>query len=71
MKELPKISEAELEVMKVLWSKSPQTANEVIEELEKNMDWNPKTIRTLINRLVHKKQLLTIKIKDVCMLIIL
>ncbi|MEJ9132311.1 BlaI/MecI/CopY family transcriptional regulator, partial [Bacillus thuringiensis] len=52
MKELPKISEAELEVMKVLWSKSPQTANEVIEELEKNMDWKPKTIRTLINRLV-------------------
>ena len=34
MKELPKISEAELEVMKVLWSKSPQTANEVIEALE-------------------------------------
>ncbi|MFE5131603.1 BlaI/MecI/CopY family transcriptional regulator, partial [Bacillus mobilis] len=55
MKELPKISEAELEVMKVLWSKSPQTANEVIEELEKNMDWKPKTIRTLINRLVHKE----------------
>ncbi|MEJ9187201.1 BlaI/MecI/CopY family transcriptional regulator, partial [Bacillus cereus] len=41
--------------MKVLWSKSPQTANEVIEELEKNMDGNPKTIRTLINRLVHKE----------------
>ncbi|MDT3496361.1 BlaI/MecI/CopY family transcriptional regulator, partial [Bacillus toyonensis] len=55
MKELLKISEAELEVMKVLWSKSPQTANEVIEELEKNMDWKPKTIRTLINRLVHKE----------------
>ncbi|MEH7060984.1 BlaI/MecI/CopY family transcriptional regulator, partial [Bacillus wiedmannii] len=53
MKELPKISEAELEVMKVLWSKSPQTANEVIEALEVKMDWKPKTIRTLINRLVH------------------
>ncbi|PEJ29015.1 BlaI/MecI/CopY family transcriptional regulator, partial [Bacillus wiedmannii] len=25
MKKLPKISEAELEIMKVLWSKSPQT----------------------------------------------
>ncbi|PEE26453.1 BlaI/MecI/CopY family transcriptional regulator, partial [Bacillus toyonensis] len=25
MKKIPKISEAELEVMKVLWSKSPQT----------------------------------------------
>ena len=53
--ELPKISEAELEIMKVLWAKSPQTANEVIENLEKKMDWKPKTIRTLINRLVQKK----------------
>ncbi|MBU8881330.1 BlaI/MecI/CopY family transcriptional regulator [Bacillus sp. FJAT-29790] len=55
MKELPKISEAELEIMKVLWAKSPQTANEVIEKLESTMDWNPKTIRTLINRLVKKE----------------
>ncbi|HDR8361128.1 TPA: BlaI/MecI/CopY family transcriptional regulator, partial [Bacillus cereus] len=55
MKELPKISEAELEVMKVLWSNSPQTANDVIEALEVKMDWKPKTIRTLINRLVHKE----------------
>ncbi|MFD3449750.1 BlaI/MecI/CopY family transcriptional regulator [Microbacteriaceae bacterium 4G12] len=55
MKELPRISEAELEVMKVLWTKSPQTANEVIQELESTVDWSPKTIRTLINRLVQKE----------------
>jgi len=55
MKELPKISEAELEIMQVLWAKSPQTANEVIEKLELMMDWKPKTIRTLINRLVQKE----------------
>lgn len=55
MKELPRISEAELEIMKVLWGKSPQTANEVIKELESIVDWNPKTIRTLINRLVQKE----------------
>lgn len=55
MKELPKISGAELEVMKVLWSKSPQTANEVIKVLETTTDWKPKTIRTLINRLVQKE----------------
>ncbi|AFH82404.1 Penicillinase repressor [Bacillus anthracis str. H9401] len=53
--QLPKISEAELEIMKVLWLKSPQTANEIIEELEDPMDWKPKTIRTLINRLVQKE----------------
>ncbi len=55
MKELPKISEAELEIMKVLWSKSSQTANEVIQALEVKTDWNPKTIRTLINQLVQKE----------------
>lgn len=55
MKELPRISEAELEIMKVLWRKSPQTANEVIKELELVVDWNPKTIRTLMNRLVQKE----------------
>ncbi len=52
---VPKISEAELEIMKVLWEKAPLTANEVIEKLESKMDWNPKTIRTLINRLVQKE----------------
>lgn len=55
MKELPKISDAELEVMKILWTHSPQTANEVIQALESTVDWNPKTIRTLINRLVQKE----------------
>jgi len=55
MKELPKISEAELEIMKVLWSKYPQTANEIIKVLESTTDWKPKTIRTLINRLVQKE----------------
>ncbi|PEZ08189.1 BlaI/MecI/CopY family transcriptional regulator [Bacillus sp. AFS018417] len=55
MKKIPKISEAELEIMKVLWSKAPQTANEIIKNLEGEMDWSPKTIRTLINRLVQKE----------------
>ncbi|TCW53020.1 BlaI family penicillinase repressor [Bacillus thuringiensis] len=56
MNSLPKISEAELEVMKVLWAtKNSLTANEVIQCLEETNDWNPKTVRTLLNRLVKKK----------------
>ncbi len=55
MKKTPKISEAEWEVMKVLWSKSPKTANEVIKVLSKKTSWKRETIRTLINRLVQKK----------------
>jgi BlaI family transcriptional regulator, penicillinase repressor len=54
MKDLPKISEAELEVMKILWSKSPQPANSIIKALETQTEWKPKTVRTLLNRLVQK-----------------
>jgi BlaI family penicillinase repressor len=55
MKRTPKISEAEWEVMKVLWEKSPLTANEIVETLSKRTRWQRETIRTLINRLVQKK----------------
>ncbi len=51
---LPKISEAEWRVMKLLWEKSPRTANEIVETLEGTVQWNAQTIRTLINRLVQK-----------------
>ncbi|MEC0092713.1 penicillinase repressor BlaI [Paenibacillus macquariensis] len=55
MKNVPNISDAEWEVMKVLWTKAPCTANEVIEVLEDQTDWKPKTVRTLLNRLTQKK----------------
>jgi BlaI family penicillinase repressor len=57
MKKTPKISEAEWEVMKVLWKTSPRTANEIVEELMGKTHWKRETIRTLINRLVQKKAL--------------
>ncbi|SFB08180.1 BlaI family transcriptional regulator, penicillinase repressor [Lentibacillus halodurans] len=52
---VPSISEAEWEVMKVLWKKAPQTANEVISSLQEQTDWKPKTVRTLLDRLAQKK----------------
>ncbi len=57
MKRLPKISESEWQVMKVVWAGSPRTANEIVEELAGATSWKPKTIRTLLNRLVGKKAL--------------
>lgn len=57
MGNLPKISEAEWEVMKIVWENNPLTSNEVIESLENKMDWKPKTIKTLISRLVKKEVL--------------
>ena len=54
MNDKPKISAAEWEVMKILWAKSPATANEVVSALGPKTSWKPKTIKTLINRLVSK-----------------
>ncbi|CAG9611934.1 Methicillin resistance regulatory protein MecI [Bacillus rhizoplanae] len=53
-KNIPSISEAEWEIMNVLWDKSPQTANNIILSLQESTDWKPKTIRTLLDRLVQK-----------------
>jgi BlaI family penicillinase repressor len=55
MKNIPRISESEWQVMRVLWSNSPSTANKIVEALSKKTSWKPKTIKTLINRLVQKK----------------
>ena len=47
MNQLPQISEAEYEVMKVLWNDAPISTNEVTDKLVKTTNWNPKTIHTL------------------------
>jgi len=57
MKKTPKISEAEWEVMKLLWKSSPATANDIVKKLSGKTHWKRETIRTLINRLVQKKGL--------------
>ena len=51
---IPRISDAEWLVMRALWAKSPATAKEVVTALEPEISWNPKTVLTLINRLVGK-----------------
>ncbi|KKM09437.1 beta-lactamase [Clostridiales bacterium PH28_bin88] len=55
MGEIPRISEAEWVVMKVFWSRqAPSAANEIVEALTGRTNWNPRTIKTLISRLVKK-----------------
>ena len=51
---LPKVSAAEWEVMRVLWERSPLTANEVAERIPAQFDWHPKTVRTYLRRLTDK-----------------
>ncbi|MDX8046476.1 penicillinase repressor BlaI [Gracilibacillus sp. S3-1-1] len=52
---IPNISDAEWEVMQVLWESSPQTASQVISSMQEQTDWKPKTVRTLLDRLVQKQ----------------
>jgi len=57
MMDIPKISDSEWEVMKIIWDSNPCTSNEIVERISEFSDWKPKTIKTLINRLVKKEVL--------------
>ena len=50
----PQISDAEWEIMNLVWEKSPLTAVEIIERLGGEKKWSPKTVGTFIARLVKK-----------------
>lgn len=54
MNQLPQISEAEYQVMKVIWEKAPVSTNEVADYLTQITSWSPKTIHTLLKRLIQK-----------------
>ena len=49
-----RISDAELEVMKIIWEQREVTSLEIIDKLA-YCNWNNNTIRTLINRLIAKR----------------
>jgi len=55
IKAIPKISESEWQVMRILWTKGRATANEIVANLPESTSWKPKTVKTLINRLLQKK----------------
>ena len=54
MSDLPQISEAEFEVMKIVWKHALISTNEITDKLLQTTSWSPKTIQTLIKRLVTK-----------------
>ncbi|MFT8348152.1 BlaI/MecI/CopY family transcriptional regulator [Clostridium saccharoperbutylacetonicum] len=50
-----KISDAEMEVMKIIWNKNRQvTTADILEELPKENSWKITTVMTLISRLTEK-----------------
>jgi len=48
------ISEAESHVMQVLWRSHPLSAEDVVQILMQQQDWQEATIKTLLNRLLKK-----------------
>jgi BlaI family penicillinase repressor len=47
--------------MNILWQASPLTASQIVSKLQSSTDWAPTTIRTLLDRLVRKKAVKSIK----------
>ena len=54
MPPLPRIADSEWTVMQALWERSPRTANDVVDALADSVTWSPRTVKTLLNRLVTK-----------------
>lgn len=55
MNNMPRISESEFEIMKVVWNnKDPVPASDIIEKVAQKNSWNPRTVKSLINRLTNK-----------------
>lgn len=54
MGKLPKISDAEWEVMKIIWTLGESTSSEIIESLKDKQPWKNTTIKSLISRLLNK-----------------
>ena len=51
---VPQISDAEWDVMKVVWDRQPVPASDVVERLAAERGWAPRTVKTMLNRLVAK-----------------
>ncbi len=55
MEKLPQITDAELEVMNVIWQHAPICTGDIALLLAKKTNWSPKTVHTLLIRLTNKK----------------
>ena len=51
---MAKISSAEWEVMRVLWTKGETTSTEITKILSSKQDWSASTVKTLLGRLADK-----------------
>lgn len=55
------ITDAEWEIMRVVWTKQHTTSGEIIPIMSEKNGWKPSTVKTLLTRLVDKNYLKTEK----------
>ena len=55
----PSITDAEWQVMQLLWQDEPRTAAELTAALADEFSWSPSTVKTLLGRLVQKNAIKT------------
>ncbi len=55
------ISEAESQVMEVLWKRAPLGSEDVVDALSQTHAWAEPTIKTLLNRLLNKGAIEAVK----------
>lgn len=53
----PRITDAEWEVMNLVWRDPPVAAKEIADELAERTGWSVRTVKTLVARLVKKRAL--------------
>lgn len=62
MKDIMRLPDTELEIMKVIWEcQKTSSTSEVKERLERNRPWNISALQTLLNRLINRGFLETYK----------
>jgi predicted transcriptional regulator len=59
---MTRISAAESQVMEAVWGKGPLAADEIVAEVGAPQGWGEATVKTLINRLLKKKALVSERI---------
>ncbi len=56
-----KLTEAEWQIMNALWQKHPATAREIMERLDRRVNWAYTTIKTMLTRLAEKEAVSEVK----------
>ena len=55
------ITAAESQIMDVLWRRGPQSFDEILTDVTQSQAWGRATVKTLVNRLLHKKAIASVR----------